>query len=106
MSETHLTKESESVYNIDNYTLITNNVSSNKGGVAAFITNNIEFKVFNDLCFKLEFIETLVIDCKISDGLSVVVAIVYRRPKTNFELFLTNYQSSSIQTSLMVSLAT
>ena len=88
LSETHLTKETESVYNIDNYNLITNNVTSNKGGVAVFVNNNIESKVYHELCFKLEFIESLVIDCKISDGLSVTLAIIYRRPKTNFELFL------------------
>ena len=75
----------EHVYNIrpiDNFF----DMKNSGGGVSFFIKKNIHFKVRDDLCLMLPFIETLFIEIPHNDK-TFLIGVVYRVPNTNVEIF-------------------
>ena len=80
LSETHLTDETERLYAIDNYYMLTNNISKGKGGLVLYVNNAIDCRIIETVCFKTEFVETLTVQCSIrncqtfvSDHISIAV---------------------------------
>ena len=91
LCETHLTDSTANLYTseLEDYQLFTTNVLSNKGGVCMFVRNKFNCKVRNDLSIKRNDLETLFIQI-IIDNKPFLIGMMYRRPGTSPDAFLTD----------------
>ena len=97
--EAHLTKESEPLYKIPNFKLLTNNNTGSKGGVALYVRNDIECEPIPEITFMTNYIECLFLKCNINK-LNYIIGIIYRRPGSDQNAFLEKlkYILNKIQT--------
>ena len=86
LCETRLTDSTAKTYELSNYTLFTNNICSLKGGVALYINNKFECKVFERGTIKKEHFESLFVECNV-DNRPLYIGMIYHRPGTSIELF-------------------
>ena len=83
ITETWLYDDISSLYQIPDYTFISNHRTHKRGGgVGFYVRNDIEFKCRNDLTFSNPAIESLCID--LNDKL---VSVIYRPPNTSIVEF-------------------
>ena len=87
LCETHLTDATENVYSRENYNLITNNVTSNKGGVGIYIKSHLSYKVRDDLTITYDHIETLFVELTVSRQ-QLTIGMIYHRPGTSPDKFI------------------
>ena len=85
--------EIEHLYNLPHYNRITNNRNRHGGGLALFIKDNYEYVIRNDLNKQLEHIESLFIEISLKDKKNAICGVVYRRPGSNVNNFITDYET-------------
>ena len=90
--ETKLTDQIQRIYNIPNYNAFYNNCNRNSGGVALYVSNQIESQLRPDLTLMENYIETVFVEI-ISNSATFVIGQIYRRPHTNLESFNEKVQS-------------
>ena len=90
LCETHLTDDVEQLYQLDNYTLFTNNCRSDKGGVCLYVSNRYFARVRHDLCIMMDHFETVFIEAEFN-GNKVILGMVYRRD-LDFQQFLNDFE--------------
>ena len=87
-TETKLTNEIETLYNIPGYSMFTSNFQRNSGGVALYVHSNIKnIKERPDLSFKLSFLECLFIEFDLSNE-TYLCGVLYHRPGSNANDFI------------------
>ena len=86
--ESKLIKDIESLYNIPNYTRVTNCNTRKSGGLALFINNKyFNVKIRNDLNKMLLHFESLFVEINVN-GKNILVGVIYRRPGTRVDDFV------------------
>ena len=92
--ETKLSKEIEHLYNIHNYQQITLNYTRSSGGLALYVKDTYNDKIFvrNDLKRQLNSIESLFIEIK-TGVKDLIIGVIYRRPNTIFNSFILELES-------------
>ena len=74
------------MFNLPNYKLIRADRKGRRGGgVAFYITQNINFKIRSDI--KLTQAESLFIEINNSNAKNVIIGLIYRPPDSNCDLF-------------------
>ena len=91
LCETKCSKNTENLYKIDGYSIVSNSRNSHGGGVAIYSSADISINVIQNLCFMEDYIETLCISFKLKNEL-FYICVVYRKPGSNFEQFLDKYE--------------
>ena len=89
LSETHLKDKPHDYYNLPGYRLeYVNRVGRNRGGVCMYITNNVNYKVRNDLCNANSNYESCFIEIERKNAKNILVGVIYRShtPIDNFAL--------------------
>ena len=89
--ETRLDPGIEPLYSIPSYKLIFNSRNTRGGGLLLAIQNEVKFERVDEVCFMLDFIESLFVKISI-EGKSYVIGVIYRPPKSNFISFLEKYK--------------
>ena len=87
LCEAKMTDVTEKLYMLPGYNFYASNVASNKGGVCIYINNNYNCKMRSDLCMKLDYLETVFVDCTVGNK-EVTIGMIYHRPGTSFEGFI------------------
>ena len=86
ISETWLHQNSPDMFNLPNYKLIRADRKGRRGGgVAFYITQNINFKIRSDI--KLTQAESLFIEINNSNAKNVIIGLIYRPPDSNCDSF-------------------
>ena len=96
LSETWISNQPLIPFHLDGYTFIhSDRLSGRGGGVAFFVKNNIDFSLRDIMPDRYEdsTFEFLFIDCSIGFNQKFTVGVVYRKPNSNIDLFLDNYNS-------------
>ena len=99
LTETRLTDEISHLFKIEGYNLFTNNFQRNSGGIAMFIKDcftNVTIR--NDLNRSVHYLESLFVEIKYKN-ISFIVGTLYRRPNSNFNSFLDEYEGILTQIS-------
>ena len=84
--ETKMTNDTENLYQIPNYKLFTNNVSSNMGGVCMYVHDTIGCNLISKFSIITEYIESLFLEVIINRK-PTIIGIIYHRPGTSLPLF-------------------
>lgn len=87
ISETKLNDDKIKYALIQNYNSVFSNSSSNAGGVAFYVLNNLSFNRRHDLEFKSFDSENLFIEISLSPSKIIVLGLIYRHPNNNFAEF-------------------
>ena len=90
LCESRLVENVESLYNISNYNLVTNNRNSQGGGVLLYIHDRIKFEVVHEISLINDYIESLFIKVKTNDR-DKLVGVIYHRPQSNFDNFMSSF---------------
>ena len=86
LTETWLNDSNMNDYNLEKHTYISSNRSKRKGGgVGLYVSNQLDFKIRNDLTKNLEdIIETVFIEILTNVGKNIIIGVIYRPPKNKF----------------------
>ena len=86
-TETKLTDDIKSLYEIIGYQQFALNNKRNSGGVAIYVKNNLSnIKVRSDLSRKTDHLECLFLECTI-DSYTFLCGVLYRRPNSNMNSY-------------------
>ena len=85
--ETKLTDDIKSLYQLHSYSQYTLNNTRNSGGLALYCHSSLEIIPREDLNRKTVFMEALFVEV-VSDGKNKLVGLIYHRPNTNKNDFL------------------
>lgn len=86
MCETRLSEDIQHMYNIEGYSLFTNNRNHQGGGVCFFVKCFIKCKVLDSLSIMNDCFESLFIECNLNNK-SYIFGIIYRRPDSSLRVF-------------------
>ena len=93
--ETKITDDIDNLFTIQNYNKFTNNYKRNSGGLAMFVRDNLEVKQRQDLYKSSNEIEYLFVEIvdksNVGDRENIICGVVYRRPHTDINIFLTEF---------------
>ena len=89
--ETKLSDGTDSLCSLPGFDLFFNNNRSNSGGVALFVRESLYASRVEDLCIMNADIETIFIEFKLGSR-KEIYGVVYRRPKGNFEEFISKME--------------
>lgn len=89
LTETWLTPASVCMVDINNYNSfhLLRSDGRRAGGVGVYMSDVFKSKRLDNLCFCLDFIECLIIECS-RDNRKFIVASIYRPPSSSVELFI------------------
>lgn len=90
--ETKLSEDIEHLYEINNYTLVTNSRNHYGGGVCMYIRNQISYKILSPMSIMCDHIETLFVDTYLGKK-EVVIGVLYHRPNSNYNLFIESLEN-------------
>ena len=85
--ETKLCNEIQHLYEFPSYSMFTNNLSRNKGGVALYVRSSHKAIVREDITMQTTHTESLFVEIK-GQQRNILVGIVYRRPHTKVDDFM------------------
>ena len=90
-SETRLTQDIQHLFTLPDYHAYFSHHSRNSGGVALYVHDRFSSHGRADLSFQEDFIESIFTEITINNE-SLLIGQLYRRPKSNFSLFLEKIQ--------------
>ena len=90
LCETRLSGDIQQLYSIPGYNGVFNNNSTRCGGVAIYIKSGIKFEVQDQFSHSYNHFESLCLDVCINSK-KVTLCMVYRRPGSDYESFLADY---------------
>ena len=94
ISETKLKDGTFSNVNIAGYDLICNNSKTNAGGVVLYIKCDFVFSLAADYAFRLANVEDLWSEISLRGMKRLVIGVIYRHPKSNFQEFQTAMENT------------
>ena len=92
LSETHLKDKPTEYYNLSGYRYsleYTNRTRYEKGGVCMYISQNVKYKLKNDLCKATPNYESCLIEIDQEEGKNIIVGVLYRA-HTSIDNFITD----------------
>ena len=90
LSETHLKDKPTEYYNLSGYSLeYTNRTRCEEGGVCMYISQNVKYKLRNDLCKAAPNYESCFIEIDQEEGKNIIVGVLYRA-HTSIDNFITD----------------
>lgn len=90
-SETRLTQDIQHLFTLPDYHAYFSHHSRNSGSVALYVHDRFSSRRRADLSFREDFIESVFTEVTINNE-SLLIGQLYRRPKSNFSLFLDKIQ--------------
>ena len=90
--ESKLTANIQNLFCIQGYSQFTKNTSRLSGGIAIYLKETLKASIRHDLSFTETFLESLFVEIK-SNTEDLIVGVVYRRPKSNIELFIAQLEN-------------
>ena len=87
ISETKLNKNNINHASIQNYKFVFSNSTTNAGGVAMYILNNLKYSRRHDLEFQSVDSETVFIELNLAANKKIIVGVIYRHPTNTFNEF-------------------
>ena len=93
MCETRLDPNIEQLYHLPGYRSFFNSISTTTGGVAIFLNESFSDKnvqILENMKFSLDYIESLFVKVWTNHEWHIF-GVIYRRPNTNFQLFIEKY---------------
>ena len=87
ISETKLNKNNINHASIQNYKFVFSNSTTNAGGVAIYILNNLKYSRRHDLEFQSADSETVFIELNLAANKKIIVGVIYRHPTNTFNEF-------------------
>ena len=87
VSETKLNKNNVNLASIENYSIVYSNSSSNAGGVATYILNNLKFTRREDLEFNSSDSENVFVEITLHSKKVIIFGLIYRHPRNSFSEF-------------------
>ena len=81
LTETWLTDNTASLFNLPGYHLINNDrYNRSGGGVAFYVKSNFDFFIRKDICRMESFVESLFIEIKVPNRKDILLGVIYRPP--------------------------
>ena len=99
LCETRLTSDLEDLYILDGFTQFTNNNSRKKGGVVLYGRSDLNCKKIPELCIMEPHLESVFVEYSIK-GARYSCGVIYRRPGTNCQVFLTDLTNLQIENAI------
>ena len=87
ITETKLNDDKLNYTSISNYSFVCCNSSTNAGGVAFYILNNLKFNRREDLEFNSDDSENLFIEVNLTKGKVFIIGVIYRHPTCSLKKF-------------------
>ena len=97
VSETKLNKNNVNLASIANYSIVYSNSSSNAGGVAIYILNNLKFTRREDLEFNSNDSENVFVKITLHSKKVIIFGLIYRHPRNSFSEFRDKFLQTIIK---------
>ena len=87
--ETRLDQSIQNLYKKDNFSLFTNNNTTNMGGIACYVKSGFKCRIIKQCTIMLESFESLFLEVDLLDK-TIILGTIYRRPGTDIDVFMSN----------------